>query len=659
MKRIVWIVAIVAIVVGAGYGAMRFLGDSAIERRLEVAKAEALARGWALTVGGQTAEGFPVANRVHLTDVALVSTGGVLIKAANVIVAEDPAAAGALSLRFAGDIDVTVPISQSMRQSNNLLPAKISVTVTSEDMLLRVGAGETGDLTAILTAGALRAALDQTDFPVKISIDAGALSLDSDQTDKGRRIRLKADRFALDLRDTSGNGTSVLDSRYAGLSIGATVRAKTVEEFISGLQTLSEGLVDGAFQSASQVITVSMLQPGAPAGRPSHLTWKAGPQTGLFQIDKGTIGYSAEDRDVSAVLDLPTPAGTNTLKATALFYQRQFEVPFVATGQAPRLGSLRIAFEDVVPTDETWSKVDPKAQLDRAPVDLLFDTKATLRVDRGAPGIPVEFSNVSLELFRLAALGGVVEAKGDIEILQPINLPLGEIKVDVSGAKAVISQLGAAGILDDSMQQSADAILQVYARPATDADRHETNIEFTSDGMLINGRTLDGRTPRARIELSPKKTDAGATTPEADADATKAEDGDKTPDAGAEETTPADGDETPENDASTNTNGSTNDESEPAAETDGAADDGTAPTTGSGDDAAPTPENASKSDASSTGTTDAETGDANTSDAETSNSDASDTDAPASDTPTDDGAAATTTDAETPKSTSPTNENGN
>lgn len=577
MKRIIWIIAIVAVVAGAGYGAMRFLGDSAIERRLEAAKADALARGWALTVGGQTAEGFPVTNAVHLTDVALVSTGGLLIKAAKVIVAEDPTAKGALAIRLPGKIDMAVPIGQTMRHDNPILPAQIAVAITSEDMLLRIGAGETGDLTAILTATMLRAALDQADFPVKMSLDTGDLSFDTEPSDKGRRIRLKAARFALDLRDTSSNATSVLDSRYTGLSIGATVRAKSVDEFIAGLQTLSEGVLDGAFQSASQVITVSMLQPGAPAGRPSHLTWKAGPQTGLFQVDKGILGYSAEDRDISAVLDLPTAEGTNTLKATALFYQRQFEIPFVSTGLTPRPGSLRIAFEDVSPAKETWAIFDPEAQLDRAPADLVFDSTATLRIDKGGQGLPVEFSNISLSLFRLAALGGVVEAKGDIEVLQPINLPLGEIKVDIAGADALISKLGLAGILSDEMARSADAILKVYARPDTDADRHETDVAFTTDGMLINGRTLDGRTPRARIELSPRKPRDGATSPDADAESPKPADGAAAPDGG----TPADAGDGPENGATTNTGDpTTTTDGAPAASAAGGVNEGGATATG-------------------------------------------------------------------------------
>lgn len=539
MKRILWIVAVVAVLAGLGLWSMRFLGESRIEGALNKAKAEIGARGWALTWGTRQAKGFPVANRVHLTDVALVSELGVLIKVGDVVVAQDTEAPGALVVRLPEEVRLTVPIGALARQQTPFLPPRVDVTFTTEDARLRVGAGETGALTVILTASVLRAALDQSDFPVRLAIDAGSLSLESDVAENARRFRLKSGSFALDLRDSSERGALVVDSRYTELSIGATARADGIDAFFEGLQKLTDQLAKGAFQSASQVVTVSSLQPGAGTGRPTSLTWKAGPQTGVFRIDKGTLGYSAEDRDVVATLDRPTARGFDRYTASMLYYQREFELPFVNTGQTPRPGSLRIAVEDFLPDEATWQGFDPEVKLAREPADLLFDAKASLRLTPGRGGLPIEFSNISLETFRLTALGATAEAVGDVEVLQPIALPLGEIKVILQGAGALVEGLHGIGVLDDEKAEMTRAILQVYARPAADADRHDTEVAFTKDGMLINGRTIDGRTPGRAPEvlLDPTRPSDGTGAPDADPAPEEGSGG------GPADGTPEDGDE--------------------------------------------------------------------------------------------------------------------
>ena len=70
MKRIVLIVVVVAALAGLGLWTLRFLGESRIGGQLDLAKAGAEARGWALTWGAQETVGFPLADGVRLTDVA-------------------------------------------------------------------------------------------------------------------------------------------------------------------------------------------------------------------------------------------------------------------------------------------------------------------------------------------------------------------------------------------------------------------------------------------------------------------------------------------------------------------------------------------------------------------------------------------------------------
>ena len=96
-------------------------------------------------------------------------------------------------------------------------------------------------------------------------------------------------------------------------------------------------------------------------------------------------------------------------------------------------------------------------------------------------------SNISVNALNASALGGEVEASGDIEVLQPINLPLGKLDVRLSKANAVLLGLMRAGLIDEPTWTAATAMLQVYARPADGDDMWETDVTFGNDGITVNG----------------------------------------------------------------------------------------------------------------------------------------------------------------------------
>ena len=113
----------------------------------------------------------------------------------------------------------------------------------------------------------------------------------------------------------------------------------------------------------------------------------------------------------------------------------------------------------------------------------------TGRLDQTPPGtpLPAEIANVSLNEFQLSALGAEVTATGDVEVLQPINLPLGEIAVKGSNLTATMEALSKAGLLDEQLRAMGAAMLQVYARPGQGDDNWETSISFGNDGITVNG----------------------------------------------------------------------------------------------------------------------------------------------------------------------------
>ena len=394
MRRIVWIAIGVVVLAAVGLGALHYLRQGQVDSQLAAVKARLAERGWTLTWSGQEVDGTPfLSDRLRLLETSLVSDRGMLFRIGDVAIAEDEAVPGALAATLPAETIVEVPMGAFAREQMPILPERLKIAVSSDG--LRLVLHDTGDAEPmiLLAAGSLRAAVDQDDFPIKLAVDATALEGASEPAVDARKLRLLASDFAIDLRDTSGPGPGVIDSRYRDLQIGMTVGATGVDDFAEKFSQLAEKLVSGAFQSTGQTIVVSSVD-GAD-GRPQTLTWKAGPQTGIFEIDGGILTYDSEDRDIEIAVELPGMAAA--FDARALFYQRRIKLPLVGGEATPREGALRIAVEDFMPGEGLWKSFDPGERFDRDPADFLLDTTATMRLASGqGRAIPAEFSNVSL-----------------------------------------------------------------------------------------------------------------------------------------------------------------------------------------------------------------------------------------------------------------------
>ena len=312
MKRTGLIIAALAALAAAGWGGLWYMGRGEVDKLIDEAAAEAEARGWTLTWSGRAVEGFPFGYRVRLTDAALVSKGGVLLRAGEVVIAPDEAASDTLVALLPAEMSLTIPVGEMARHETPILPPAVQVAIASQGLRLAVAGTGPENMTLGLTGETLRAAIDQQDFPIQLAVEALGIDAGSDPGAGARRFRLRAAGFGIDLRDLSGPGPAVVDSRYTELSIGGTVDASDLEDFLAKLAAMHEKLIDGAFQSSSQTIVVAVPAGGDAAGRPLSLTWRAGAQTGLFALDGGTIAYESEDRDIEAILEVPGAAGVAT-----------------------------------------------------------------------------------------------------------------------------------------------------------------------------------------------------------------------------------------------------------------------------------------------------------------------------------------------------------
>lgn len=565
MNRILAIALGVLVFVAVGVAGLWYWSRSEAEARLATAIEQAEALGWTVTYGAAEVEGFPMAGSVRLDELAIVSERGVLAQIGTIHVT--PAEGGA-AIELPDEMRVTIPVSGLNRRQFPILPQKVMVDLRGDDMALTFGE----DGRTALDARTFAAAIDQDDFALKLAIDAEGLSTATDFDAERRRLRLDADAFTVDFRETGGEGAAVIVSRYATLSMGGSLRAQTLAGLIGGLTGRVDDLVDLAFKSAAQEITLS-TQTDADTP-PTRLTWTAGEQIGALRVSAGTLDYETEERGITAELELPEQ---DKIELAADLYARLVQIPLVTEDGEPGDGRLRISLTEVTADDAFWQMVDPDARLGRDPARLVIDAVATMRLAPGQGPTPFEFSNISLDRFEIAAAGAEFDASGDVEILQPINLPLGKIDVRASGVRGLVAGLEASGWLSAEAAEAARAILEVYARPvgATSKDRYETEVTFNNSGVLINGRPPTGEGARAPGGFGPRTAPlvprGSEDAPKDGEDAAPAKEGVAPPaeTAPAAEETPANSKDAP---ATTTDNPAAADDASGAGSTDGGED---------------------------------------------------------------------------------------
>jgi len=498
MKRILIVVAVLVLLGAGGWTAMWFIGRGEIEKHIALERTDLAARGWTVTLGDMSIGGFPFGYRVTMTEFAAVSTeNGILVRAPALVVAADGDVDGRYVAALPEGLSVDLPLSEFVRRQNQLLPKVVKIAVRGEGLQFSAGGSDSGLDSFGLRAGALAMAIDQPDFDIKIGFAATGVDAVLEPDPQGRQLRFSAARVRAGLEDHSVGEKPTFLTRYDTVTAAMLVSASGLDNFMTGLAERRAGLVEGTFESAGQEIVATILTAvDQPVAR---VTYRAGEQTGGFGIDEGNLTYRAEERDVAMELVIP-PAGARVARlysGTAEVYERSLRLP-VWTGQSePHEGTLRLSLTGVAADEDVWNAQDPEGVLDRAPGEVQVDITSTLRFGgTGGGGLPVEFSNVSVNDLSLGALGATAKVKGDVEILQPINLPLGALGVRLSGAGGLIDALKAAGLIDDKTHETAAAILEVYARRALDEDRHETVVSFENEGIRINGRALGGLPPQ-------------------------------------------------------------------------------------------------------------------------------------------------------------------
>lgn len=487
MRRgLIWIVG--ALVAGAvAWSAGWFIGRSAVTDRIATAAQELDARGWTLTIGSQSVGGFPLDYVVELTDVGLIQGDtGMLVRVPKAVIRRGEGEMLHADLPDGATIDL--PQSTARVQADPSLPPVYRVRLTGEGIAMRVPEADPaarGELLATSAALTLeqeyrghQMAADFAEARLSWEPDADAIDLtagsiavrSSGQTDGGPRVALtiSAEQAELGYVSDAAFGAELRELLYA-----------------SGAGAMELGY-------RMDTLMVEMDVTDDPQGMDGQYRIRSGAAEGLIGVTSGLLDIEAGTGVNTWTWQGPEqPAVTLTAAETSL----RIAGPLSPT-RTPQPGQLRVAVTDLTADDAFWAAFDPGTALARDPADLNVAIDGTVRlmarIDLLPPSIapPYEISNLMIEEVALQALGATARATGDVEILQPVVVPTGQISVEASGVRAVAADLREAGLISPEMITTLNAILEVFARPGDGEDAWVTEVEMGQEGLRVNGQPL-------------------------------------------------------------------------------------------------------------------------------------------------------------------------
>ncbi|MEO1492947.1 MAG: DUF2125 domain-containing protein [Pseudomonadota bacterium] len=496
MKKLMTIGAGVIALGAAGWAGLWFLGKGEVERRVELELARLQSQGWTITEEAREVEGFPFGYAVNFTNFAAVDAEtGVLVRLPQVTVSAEPTAPDQLRFDLPETFQIDVPVPEERRKQDVTLPKILQMKGEARDFAVIASGAPGQGRTIDALAAELKIALDQADFPgaVWITIDG----LDGGMTDQAGAdtavSRIKADTLQVRVEDEgSGEGgkTSTAAFRYEAISMTASTDLSTPEALYEAIYGGADGQLDGAFQTGAIHTTMTAGSAEDPEG--GTFTYTAKSSTGIYVLESGGIDIKGEARDNTWQMEANNPASPVEGLVSVRQVQARYRMP-MSPSEIPGDMAIRLELSGLNMNDATWASLDPKGVLPREPADLVLDLEGTVRVTkrfdtlREGEAPPFELANLIVKDIAVSALGASAKAAGDVEMVQPVNAPQGQLQVEFSGAQALLTALSKAGLLPEEMAQMGDAMLKVYARPTGEEDGWRTEVSFATDGISVNG----------------------------------------------------------------------------------------------------------------------------------------------------------------------------
>ena len=517
MKRYLAIGAGVLVLAFAGWFLAWSMGRGEVERAIDDGVARLQEGGWQVAWDGREIGGFPFGYTVRLTGLTATDTDTGFALRLPWALAET-AGTDRIVVRLPERFDADLPLPEPVGMTG---AAGTDAEGTEADGTEPEGTGADGtepqatgpEATAPDGAGTVPATGEADDLILVLASDGTAevtadrVAWTLDDPDAGRRVTQSVEGLeATTVPDSPGAryrmhaaliGTEAeLPAEGGGSTAVVTIRDVTVEgaSTLPTTQALGEmlyaggpGRAEGSLSTGSAEVRIE-----GTGDRPGLLDWRAEATRGEALLTSGRMELEGETRRNVWTLTSPDPSLPVQGQLSVDLARAHYAMP-MAPSERPDAMALGLALTGAVADERIWAQLDPEGALPRAPASLTVDLSGTVRVtrriDRLSPGAepPFEISTIVLDEVAADALGANLQATGEVEVLQPVGVPLGEIRLGVTGLAGLIRTLGRAGVLSPDMVTTAEAIMEVYLRPAGGDDAWTAVIGFTREGAEVNG----------------------------------------------------------------------------------------------------------------------------------------------------------------------------
>lgn len=425
---------------------------------------------------------------------------------------------GGVRWSFDGDIEGTVsqttPDDISMSTPFSIsAPGNETVTRGSLDDLTHDYSAETATITMTFAVEDD----DETSVPMVITLQnlSGTQRSVAASADAGREItfEMAADKMLFTLEgdfpaEQTGDPDS-LSGNYAidqlTLSGSGKMAAGTYDLETQMDQALQDGMsialsmgYAGGSGEFSFSGTDEMGQESSGEGRVS-----TGPGEVSFSLSAEGLAYAgrAENSDNSLSSNsMPFP-----IRYAIESGSFDLRMPVMAS-ETPAPFKLVAAIGGLTINDEVWSLFDPSAQLPRDPADLNIDVSGEAMLteslftppsDAGPDEMPSPFEplKVTINDVSLRAVGAEAAIMGELTAPESGSLteaPVGKISGDFTGIEALMTTLGAMGLIPQEQMMGARMMLSMFARPVEgEPEKLTTELEFREDGSIFaNGQQV-------------------------------------------------------------------------------------------------------------------------------------------------------------------------
>ncbi|MEM7177649.1 MAG: DUF2125 domain-containing protein, partial [Pseudomonadota bacterium] len=296
------------------------------------------------------------------------------------------------------------------------------------------------------------------------------------------------------VKNTAETGAAVtIEGQIDDIVMTGSSDLRTAEEVQAMIDGTLSGEVSGTLTSGRSV--THMASAGTPETAGGDLRITGGTSSSSFSLADGSLVLNAAHRDSAWEMASQGDGPLKNAKLSADLFEVIYHVPF-APSEEMKPFETKLAIIGLTLDADLWEALDKEKTLDRAPAELLFDANGTMRLTKPQSEVrpgeapPVAFGTLSINRADAAVLGAYVKASGDIEFIQPINLPNGAVTVRASGVIEAMTSLVEAGILTPDILLIASLMAQNYLQVDPATNEMVGRIEMGAGGITINGLPL-------------------------------------------------------------------------------------------------------------------------------------------------------------------------